>query len=89
MINNNEWNIMEIISENKRIKRNRKRLFKMIDTAKISCYDNLEVYYGLDYMNYIPEKNFIEFMELWLETFDTCCICGEDVCNCFPVTIEG
>lgn len=83
-MNNNveSWEVMNIIAEKKKRKRRDRKLYRMIDQAKISCYDNLEVYYGLDYMNYIPKKDFLEFMEIWKELFNTCCICGEDECNC-------
>lgn len=81
-MNKDSWEVMNIIAEKKRKKRRDRKLYRMIDQAKISCYDNLEVYYGLDYMNYIPQENYLEFMEIWKELFDTCCECGEEECNC-------
>ena len=81
-MNKDSWEVMNIIAEKKRKKRRNIKFYKMIDQAKISCYDNLEVYYGLDYMNYIPQENYLEFMEIWKELFDTCCECGEEECNC-------
>lgn len=81
-MNKDNWEVMNIIAEKKRKKRRDIKLYRMIDQAKISCYDNLEGYYGLDYMNYIPQENYLEFMEIWKELFYTCCECGEDECNC-------
>lgn len=58
------------------------KLDQLINKAKVECYDANAVYHHFDYIDYIDKDDFIEYLELWLEVYEECALCGEEKCNC-------
>lgn len=61
---------------------NEEKLNQLVNNAKIECYDANVVYQHFDYIDYIDEKDFTQYLELWLEVYGECALCGEEKCNC-------